>query len=201
MWAWQYCVMFVMNKLALIVSCFYTSLTSSTVLLTDSAILTGVVLTGFCPVAALVDPKHSPTPWPCPLFCVTHSNLLLTELQVIQAASEISQIPVDLRCRVLRMWGKEEGAMGAQHAARLGQGDVSWMLMVQGQPQEGGIDLQQDAVPVAIWNWIRSDLQWAGGDVSTAVPEVQFSIGHLRKANKKSINDKQAVLTQVILSF
>lgn len=40
--------------------------------------------------------------------------------------------------------------MGRQHPARLSQGSEGWMVLVQSQSQGGGVDLQQDAVPLSL---------------------------------------------------
>ncbi len=128
----------------------FSALTSTGVLLTDPSVLTGVVVAGSCPAAALVHPKHSPAPRPGPLRRVTHSDWLPIELQALQAANEIMWMLVDLRSRVLSERREVQSTMGAHYSARLGQGGEGWMLLVQGQSQGTGVDLQQDAVPAAV---------------------------------------------------
>lgn len=62
-------------------------------------------------------------------------------------------MPLDPRGRVLSEGSegsKEQSTVGAHHPARLGQGGEGRTLLVQGQPQGGGVDLEQDAVPLAV---------------------------------------------------
>lgn len=59
------------------------SLTAAGVLLADPSVLTGVVVAGSCPAAALVHPKHPPAPRPGPLRRVTRSDRLPIELQAL----------------------------------------------------------------------------------------------------------------------
>ena len=126
------------------------ALTSGGILLADPSVLAGVVVAGPRPAAAPVHPKHPPAPRARPLCGVGRNDRLAVELQAPQAADKI-------RWGRGGPWGggpggrsEEQGAAGAHHAARLGQGGGGRVALVQGQPQSGGVDLQQDAVPAAV---------------------------------------------------
>lgn len=164
-------------------SSHFSSLTSSIVFFADSSVLTGLSGAASRPAAAAVHPKHPPAPWTLPLHCIPHNDWLPVELQALQAADEIMLL-ADLPRGVRGDRGEEQCTMGAHHPARLSQADGSWMLLVQSQSQRCGVDLQQDAVPVAVQHWIRSNQQCAWGAFSTSVSELQLSFGQLRKDNE-----------------
>lgn len=134
------------NEVILEFSSILGALTSARVLLAGPSVLTGVVVAGSRRAAALIHPKRPPAPRPRPLRRVTHSDWLPIELEALKATSEITRMAVV----VLSAGSKEQSTMGAHHPAWLGQGDGGWMLLVQGQSQGGGVDLQQDVVPAAI---------------------------------------------------
>lgn len=154
-------------------------LTPRGVLLTDTSVLARAAVAGSSPAATLVHPKHPPAPWPPPFRRVACSDWLPIELQALKAAAEIMWLLVELWRRT-----KEQRSMGAQHLARLNWGGGHRMLPVQGQPQRGGVDLQQDAVPATVWHHMRANRQWGRGGGSTSVPEEQVSAGQLREEDK-----------------
>lgn len=125
-------------------------LTSTAVLLADPTVLTGVVVAGSWPAAALVHPKNSPAPWTGPLCHISCSDWLPVQLQALEAPDEIEWMPLDLRRRVSSEQSEEQSTVGTHHPTRLAQGGGGWMLLVQGQSHCGGVNLQQDAVPMAI---------------------------------------------------
>ena len=122
------------------------SLTSVGIFLAGPSVLTGVVVAGSHRAAALIHPKHPPAPQPRPLRCITHSDRLPIELQALQATNEISRVAGG----VLSDRREEQSAVGSHHPTRLRQGDGGWVMLVQGQSQGGGVDLQQDVVPLAV---------------------------------------------------
>lgn len=155
--------------------------TSAGVLLADPSVLTGVVVAGPRPAAALVHAEHPPAPWPRPLRHIAGSDRLPVELHPLQAADEITPRVLHLGGRILSDRSEEQRIVGAHHPARLGQGGGGRALLVQGQPQAGGVDLQLDAVPLTVRERLRSEQQRARGGVSTAEHELQLPISQLEK--------------------
>lgn len=123
------------------------ALTSAGVLLARPSVLTGVPVAGSGGAAAPVHPEHPPPPRPGPVPHVAHPDGLPVEGQALQAAEEAGRALWFLRRGT---GGKQQSTMGRQHAAGLGQGHRGRALLVQGQSEGAGVDLQQDAVPLAV---------------------------------------------------
>ena len=115
---------------------------------------------------------------------ITRPDWLLVELEALEAANERWWESLGVGVSVGANGGQEQCTMGAHHAAGLG-GVGAGVFVIQGQPNAGGVNHQQQVVPAAVRHRPRPHDQGARQAIATAILELQLPIGQLWKDSRR----------------